>query len=261
MEIAPIFQSRATLVHGLMSLYWMWCEEEGWAFSQHREFLHEWLPKDFRSTAFWGEGCVPQVLAHYWYISRTDATCRSEVSLAEILDAITRCCLGEGGIKFPSPYFGIEDVMRHHLAAFLQCDDPLKDETVQQVSYFAEPLLHLVVRTNFKQACKLLWPRISRLRFEYFRPERRWQYAIAKSERGRQISIIPPLSKEWDDLLREARDCQLPGVPRALATDKFLLLLFVIAFPFRATPEVVRYLGWKFGSVWFIDKPITAARD
>jgi hypothetical protein len=260
LEIGPIYRGRATLIYALMSLYWLWCEEEGWPIGRHREFLSEWIPKDFHSSFFWGEGCVPQVLAHYWYMSRADATCRSEIALGHVLNAVTSCCLGEAGIKFPSPYFGFEDVLRCHLVQFLKCSDPLQYETAHGLSYFAEPLLHLLVRTNFKTICQSLWPKISRLRFEGFRPERRWQYAIAFSDRGRQISVVPPLTKQWQELLREARDCRVDRIPPLLARDPFLLLLFVIVFPWRATAEVVRYLGWKLGTVWLIDPPIRGNR-
>jgi len=44
-------------------------------------------------------------------------------------------------------------------------------------------------------------------------------------------------------------------VPRTFLEDRYLLLLFCIVFPHRFTSELIRYLGYRFNDVWFLDPP------
>lgn len=64
--------------------------------------------------------------------------------------------------------------------------------------------------------------------------------------------VQPPATKQRAELVEEARYCRLAKVPHALASEVWLLALFVILLPYRATPEALRYLGWKLGTVWCI---------
>jgi hypothetical protein len=256
-EIAPIFQGRATLVYALMSVYWLWSEEVGWLVSEDRQFLMEWLPRNYDKSILWGEGAVPQYLAHYWYISRTDATSSSASLLGGLLGAVIDLCTTEVASNFPNPYFTFEEVMRHHLSHFLQdADEPLQDESGVMTSYTALSLLHLLVRMNLKRSCKMLWPDITRLGMKHFEPEEAWQYGLWRSKRGRELTVQPTPATRWDDLVKAARDCRVLNAPSALLKEKHILLLHAIIFPYRATPEIIRYLGRQFDSVWFIPPPI-----
>jgi hypothetical protein len=256
-EIAPIYIARATLIYALLSLYWLWSEEQAWPVEEHKIFLDEWLPKDHRQSYLWGEGVVPQFLAQYWYFSKIDSTWKSEMLLGSLLHALTKMNLNHEGQKFPSPYFGFEDLMKHLLAGFLQSrDDPLKGETAHKVSFMAEGVLHLFVRTNLKQSAKLLWPDFTQLGLKRFEVEEPWQYCLYRTEVGRELMVMSPPTKEWADLVDEARDCRLTKVPHALANEPWILALFVVLLPYRATPEALRYLGWKLGTVWCIPSAI-----
>jgi hypothetical protein len=252
-EIAPIYIARATLSYALLSLYWLWSEENAWPVKDHKAFLDEWPPKDHRQSGLWGEGAVPQFLAQYWYFSKVDSTWGSEMLLGSLLNALIKMNLDHEGQKFPSPYFGFEDFMKHLLAGFLQTrDDPLRGETARRMSFMAEGVMHLFVRTNLKRSAKLLWPDFTQLGLKRFEVEEPWQYCLYRTAAGRELMVQPPATKQWAELVDEARDCRLAKVPHALANEVWLLALFVVLLPYRATPEALRYLGWKLGTVWCI---------
>jgi hypothetical protein len=84
-EIGPIYQGRATLVYALMSAYWFWSEDRKWPVARHRDFLAGWMPTDFDRSFLWGEGAVPQMLCHYWYISRVTPDQSAEFLLGRML--------------------------------------------------------------------------------------------------------------------------------------------------------------------------------
>lgn len=65
---------RCVLVTGLLSLFWFWCEEQGWPDSDHKIAFDEIFPVPMFSLELWGEGVVPQILVHLWHWRETDAT-------------------------------------------------------------------------------------------------------------------------------------------------------------------------------------------
>ncbi len=258
-EIAPMYKARATVTYALMSAYWLWsCEEQSWPIKEQSEFLLSWLPRDFAGSYLWGEAAVPQFLAHYWFLSRTDAGWNSEYhQLVSLVTGVIFLNLTEPHREFPSPYFSFEDCMKHKLATFLDTgDDPLRGESARGTSFMAEGLLHLLVSANLKQAAKGLWPPFTQLGLMRFDPDQSWQYCLYRNEDGLERMIQPPSTKAWTALVEEARDCRGTGIPAALRAEKFLLLLFLLVMPYRATPDAVRFLGRNLGTVWFIPPPL-----
>jgi hypothetical protein len=257
LEISPIYMGRATLVFALMSLYWLWSRERSWPVLEHKAFLDTWLPKDHSQSYLWGEGAVPQYLAQYWYFSSVDPTWKSEGQLGSLLFAIIRMNRDHPGNLFPSPYFSFEDFLKHLLRGFLQTgDDPLRHETAQGMSFMAEGVMHLFIRTNLKQTAKRLWPEFTKLAVKRYEIVEPWQFCLYRTDHGKEIMAIPAATMHWDDLVNEARECRVTSAPRALVKEKWILALYVIVLPHRATPEIVRYLGRQFGTVWFIPSAI-----
>jgi hypothetical protein len=254
-SIVEIHRGRATLMFALMSLYWFWCQESGWPTQQQKDFLANWLPRDFSRSFIWGEGAIPQLLSHYWYISRTDATSAPETLLVALLHAVVQRSVQEQVLA--SPYFSFEEVMQHAFSRFLLIkDDPLEDESPHMISYFARGLMHLFVRLNKKRSCAMLWPDFTRLGLVHFEPDEAWQYSLWRLQTGYELTHQTPIPGTWSDLVEEARDCRIRKVPPLLLREPLVLLAFVILFPHRATPEVIRFLGKKFGTVWFIPPPV-----
>lgn len=259
LEIAPMYKARATLIYGLMSAYWLWAsEEQSWPIKEHSEFLRSWLPKNFEGSYLWGEAAVPQFLAHYWFLSRTDASWNSERhQLASLVTGVIFLNLTQPHREFPGPYFSFEDCMKHKLATFLDTgDDPLRDESVRGTSFMAEGLLHLLVSANLKQTAKGLWPPFTQLGLMRFDPDQTWQYCLYRNDGGLNRMIQPSSTKAWTDLVEEARDCRGTGIPAALRAESFILLLFLLSMPYRATPDAIRFLGRQLGTAWFIPDPI-----
>jgi hypothetical protein len=175
LEIGAMHKARATLITSLLAVYWLWSEQIGWQNASHRDFIYNWMSHDLADDYLWGEAAVPQFLAHYWYLSKTDPSWRSESQLASLMKTVVVCCSVMPYGKFPGPYFGYEQVAQHHLAHFMGAEDPLADESATNVSFSAEYLLHLLVRANLKQSCKAIWPSFSNLGLKRFEPKERWQ--------------------------------------------------------------------------------------
>jgi len=174
----------------------------------------------------------------------------AEQFLLIILLTLLECQISGTAKPFASPYFSLSSVVRwlHGIGSGIE-DDDIGDANFGYSSYFAEGLLHLAVRANLKDDCKKLWPPFTKVVQHYFEVEQPWQYCLIRSDRGVNHSIVPEPTGHWTDLQAIAADITTPKVPSALRGDPVLLLLFAIIAPYRATPDVVRYLGWCFSEI------------
>ena len=84
-------------------------------------------------------------------------------------------------------------------------------------------------------------------------PETKWEYCLLHSENGKYLETQPLLTKEWKELVQEAKSIEITVAPQSLCENHILLALFLILFPYRACPEVARSLGGKFDPDWFIN--------
>jgi hypothetical protein len=199
----------------------------------------------------WGEAAIPQFLAYCWFLRRVSPGA-ADGMLASVMYAIVRRDPDQESGGLASPYWDAESVARHSLASILHSEDPMKSEAIGRVSFFAEALLHLLVRTNSKNECKAIWPMLTRLQLAQFIPRHRWQYCLSSSDEGREEHVIPPRRKEWVDLVNEARSIRCSEVPEALLSLPLLHALFITVFPYRATPAVVRRVSFEFDRRWLI---------
>lgn len=247
------YPARRAVLNGIGSAYWLWCQRDDLA-PANLAAVEALLPAEFGPRSLWGEGALPQLLAHYWYMSRRDASFAPERRLAQLLATVIRCQLGQEGAEFlASPYYAIDDVVRHRHAGLLgTANDPFDAMSFRGASYFAEALFHLVVRTNLKQHCKTLWPDFTRLNLRWFEVAEPWQFCIIHTEEGLASTRIVPPTGAWAALQEAAAAYDTPKVPELLRADPVLLLLFVIMVPYRATPEVIRFLGREFSDIWFL---------
>lgn len=247
------YEGRYTLLVALMAIYWFWSEERGWSNKSHREFIETFVPRDHTKLSLWGEGVLPQLLIHLWYLRATDSSIMPDHLIAALLSQIIRLSIDDKSNGLASPYYTFEDVNRHILRDFLILkEDPFQGDNFRNSSFFALSLMHLLVRTNLKQTCKSIWPNFSRLNFKYFSPSKNWMFCLKEAPDGREVFEQPKLTKEWDELINEAGDFSGTGIPLALKENRYLFFLFVLLFPYRATPSAVRCLGRQFNDTWFI---------
>jgi hypothetical protein len=193
------------------------------------------------------------MLCYYWFLSETDPRSDNEFLLAQIIERISSKRLREGSMGLASPYYDFEDVARHTLSPVLGKDkDPIGDEFKGLVSYYAEAVLHLLVRTGRKVTCKSLWPDLTTLEFMTFIPDAHWRYCLWRTDRGEYVQVQPPLTKDWNELVDEARQVDCLEAPGILAENRSLFALFLILLPHRGTPSAIRSLAYQFDRTWFI---------
>ncbi len=253
---AAFYRARYTLILGLLSVLWLWCQEESWPGDLDKEELEKFLLEGESYGTLWGEGAVPQLLAHYWFLKMRRPAAATDLRLVAMLNRLSATGPDSEPDGLPDPYWDFDSVIRHELVPIL---GPRQDElgryTTGRVSYFAESLLHLLVRTNLKNQCKSAWPGISRLRLAEFIPQHRWQYCLCFTPHGAVREVQPPLRKKWNDLMQEAASIHCDSPPPPLTENAPLLWLYVLLFPYRGKPDVVRRVSYRFNRTWLISQP------
>jgi hypothetical protein len=247
------YRARYTLLLAIQSLLWFWCEDVGWEDPSMKSEVERFLFTGKQQLYIWGEGALPQLLLYYWFLKKKEGSSASEYLLGSLIHHITS---DEGGLPrgLPSPYYDFEAVTRHAFSEHLgYLQDPIKDDSSAGRSYYAESLIYLLVRTGRKQLCKSLWPNLTKVSWASFQPGNPWQYCLRQTKEGLNKEVQPPYEKHWDNLVEEACSIDCSIVPNHLIKNRYLLALFVLLFPYRGTPEVLRLLGWQFDPDWFID--------
>jgi hypothetical protein len=244
------YRPREILIYGLLSVYWFWSEAEGWQKPSHKAFVESKIPHAAPPKWLWGEGAIPHFLPYIWYRKRRGAVEESNAGIAIALAALLNCKLGQGQ-ELASPYYDIEDVVKHEAQAILGVDDPFEGESFGGSSYFCESLLTCMVRANMKAECVELWPDFTRINHERVVPDEPWRYGLYRTGDGAENQTeIYPSTGNWAELREAAKDCVAADIPEALKADPILLLLFTIVFPFRASFSAVKFLHGEFDNTW-----------
>ncbi len=240
------YRPRALLIYALMGIYWMWSDDEGWIDSNHKTVVEGLIPENLPPKSLWGEGAISHLLAFIWYQKRVALSPNQDEFLAVVLRDILRNKLGPDE-QLPSPYYGIEDVVRHKYLNILGCDDPFEGDGFKGTSYICESLMMCLVRANLKERCKEYWSDFTRINHERLVPNKAWSFALYRTdEDATNITHIYPSTMQWKDLQALFAEQEGADIPKALKADSILLLLFVTIFPFRASFSAVKYLHRKF---------------
>lgn len=250
---------RYLLLNALLSVLYLWSEESERQIDGLDELLRKHPDPKHCRLPLWGEFAVPQFIAIHWRLRKMDATVGPDVFLGQLLNGILDAVENGSEKSFFGPYTDFSSVLRAELSKELPSRRvEVPASSPNRTSFFAEGVLHLLIRTGMKQTCKAAWPSYSRIGHGRFVPDSPADYCSYRTPNGVEtITQVAP-TETWVNIKQAARSASLENVPAALTERKYLLLLFGIVCPHRATPSVLRFLGRHLNSCWFIDAPIDA---
>ncbi|MGQ0834887.1 MAG: hypothetical protein ACT4O5_08210 [Gammaproteobacteria bacterium] len=242
------YKPRLLLLYALMAIYWMWSEKEGWKRPEHKAVIESLIPEGLPPQWLWGEAAIAHFLSFVWFRKRLAPSPAHDIVVARVLAAIMQNKLQEGPEHLASPYYTIEDVVRHKSQPLLGCDDPYEGDGFQGTSYVCEGLMACLVRSGIKEACRELWPDFTRINHERLVPDEPWRYGLFRTGEGAtNATKIYPSMMEWTELQKIASEEDVGSdIPQALKGHPFLLLLFVNIFPFRLSFSAVKFLHGEF---------------
>lgn len=206
--------------------------------------LKRWLLKNHKGLNLWGEGAVANLVPWLVYLRKHDPTLRPDYEIAGLAEVVVKMNQHDSTSALPCPYFSAEEVIRKQLSLDKHGDaSGLRRETFAGSSYTAEALLHLLVRTNLKRSCKMIWPDFTRLghhRLVFAAP---WHYCLLKVDLGIDETRIYPSSYEWTQLKSEATHKGKPAIAPELLARNWLLAFWWQIAPHRFTSEASRFFS------------------
>jgi hypothetical protein len=254
---AFVYRARITKIAGLLSVLYFWLESTSWPESLSRKDFVPCVQSLGRHVHLWGEGALPQVLLHYWFMRATTSASAIEMQLASIVSALTPREVNGKSWGPAGPYWTFPEVVKaDHPQIFGPQPNLLAREARGGYSHFLWPCFQLLCRTNRKTTCWVMWPGASVVPHSEFRPSERWMFSLPTAPDGHNTTRMHALPMTWDNLKHESRKVACESTPPSLAKEHLVLALYVQQVPYRALPDVVRHLGWKLDPTWFIGPPI-----
>ncbi len=243
----PVFRVRITHLAGLLGLYGLWRRMLGSEMDANDEFIRKFSFERTNQMFLWGEACVPQFLAAYFYRRSVDASISTELMLATLIRGICTRNDPRGKKGLPSPYYDAEQVLLDLLG---DEENRMKDNFAGS-SYSLEAFFHLIVRCNLKQTAKLLWPDVSRISYSEFRPGRPWRFFQWRSKMGLTTQRLHRSREEWPILVAEAADDRGKDLPPIIRPFPMECLAFLLVYPHRLTASAVR---WLDSQIWTLER-------
>jgi hypothetical protein len=218
----------------------MWCDA-----------LRDWLLRKHEYLYLWGEAAIPSFIVFWFFLRKNEATLRPDLELSALLRVVISTNQPRSASALANPYYGFEDVARHGFGFdAASASSKFSQETFSGSSFFAETLLHLLVRTNLKSHCRQHWPDFNRIGHIKSIPSASWQYCLTKIREGIEETRLYPSGYDWDTLRNEAAISTWTYVPGYLLDRPLLAVMWWFVAPYRATSDAVRAVASKLVPGW-----------
>jgi hypothetical protein len=246
-----VYDWRQTLLLGLLSCLAIYNEKTTRLEGESYGRLCAWLLRRDAKFALWGEGAIANLVPWITWLQLHEPTIRSEVLVSAITTAVVRRNQRQSQDPLSSPYYSFEEIVRAKVGLGSRAEiEALKEDSASGSSYTARPLFHLLVRTNLKSECKLLWDEFSRLSHHSCIPDAAWEYCVLDIAAGVNGTKIYPRLHHWDQLREEARQIEGSVVPVELRARPWLLALWWQIAPYRYGTESSRVFVGEVCPAW-----------
>lgn len=202
--------------------------------------LRQWL-QQHTDGLLWSEAAVASLVPWLIWIRKHDSTMRPDYRIAALAEAVISRNQPKSKSPLPGPHYSFEDVIRFNMKLDKAGEaSALGRETFAGSAFTAEPLFHLLVRTNLKQECKGLWPSFTKLSHRSCIPDNTWEYCTLRIASGVDQTRIYPSTYKWDTLKAEAIQPVSGSLPAEIAARPCLLALWWQVAPHRYTAAANR---------------------
>lgn len=196
---------RVTCLYGLLTSLAIANESDGLLDAASGAALTEWLKEGTYKPLLWGEAAFSSLAPWLVWVRRADPTIRVDYEIAGLAESIVKLNEPDSDLALVGPYYSFEDLIRHQLLdPDIHRSGPLDRETRHGCSSIAVAALHLLVRTNMKRACKVVWPGFTKLTHRRIVLDEPWHYGLLRAPGGVEESRVFPLTYNWDELKQDA---------------------------------------------------------
>ena len=238
-----VYEVRMTHLLGLMGIYGLWrarrirqgVEVE----DQDRDkFLRRFSEERSKSLRMWGEYAIPQFLAYNFYRRTFDPSPATDFLYCSLIEVIIEQNGKSEGL-LANPYYDAESYLPH----LIGLDTQGLEDSFRGSSYFLEGLLHLFVRSNWKQKVASIFPDITRMGMRHYAPAEPWRNYLFRDRSGKSYHRFWKLPYSWDALRTEASEDRGDDIPESIKENPIGYLCFLCVYPHRVNSSGLRWVS------------------
>lgn len=194
---------------------------------------------------FWGESALPNFLSIFWLLEHSGQNWIGEELLLHIINALTR----ENQKLSNDPLQGPEILPDEFFSSFLKKLRHPKPSRGRRapVSWSLESLVQLLAIRMRRQALKARWWNITHVEMASFKPTRIADALLWHCDSGEEMERLPRKPQSWGELTAAAKANDITTLPKILQDDPDFALMFMLAYPHRASTTLVKALDTWFG--------------
>jgi hypothetical protein len=194
---------------------------------------------------FWGESALPNFLAIFWMLEHHGQNWFGEELLLQIINALTK----QNQKLSDDPLQGPEispDKCFSSILEKLRNPKPRRGRRAP-VSWSLESLVQLLAIRMRRQALKARWWNITQVEMASFKPTRNADTLLWNCDEGEEMERLPGKPQKWGELTAAAKSNDISVLPRILQDDPDFALMFILAYPHRASTTLVKALDKIYG--------------
>lgn len=196
-----------------------------------------------------GEGIIPAFLSLFWAKENFDASRECDIEMVSVLNALINMASYGPNV---SSYYSLEEETLFHYRDYLGrgWHHIEADERIG-MSQFAYVCTLLLVKRNWKKTAKNHWSEITHIVRQETILDNLVEFPFFRSSNAREITKLVQIPRTWDELVEEASRPVEVELPFLLKKNTFLVALFLIFMPHRATEDIVLWLDRELCDTWY----------
>lgn len=236
-----VYRARMTTLLGYLTAYenYLHLKNEK---SESKEAIEHFVETQKKYLLLWSESATPAFLSVAWFLERHNKQLQAEQIILSIVQSIVTLNGPESkGPGLADPYHPIDDVMRMYLALGQDGLDDISQEDFEGHSYGLQSLVEWLARRLRRQSARF-WKEITHICYSEFIPDPLWATYLWYSEKGELHHRFPKKPESWKCLLDRSQDKEFGTVPELVRQMPEFLLLFLLVYPHRMRPGLLRLL-------------------
>jgi hypothetical protein len=211
--------------------------------------VRDFVLTDVRYRFLTGEAIIPAFLAVFWCKDKSAANYKCDQELMSVLYGLVMSTRAAG---MASPYYDIAEVaVRDHKTFLGIMWHRIDQDQRHDRSQFAFALLCLLVRRNWKQTVKQIWPDLTHIIRQETRIDEPNEFAFFRTDNATEHDALMQIPRTWQELVNEVQNALTPELPDLLERDPVLVLLLVVFLPYRCTEAVCLWLDRQLATTWY----------
>ncbi|MEN3952623.1 hypothetical protein [Iodidimonas sp. SYSU 1G8] len=218
------------------------------------EYIKSLLIESLKDPQIWGAACIPSIIIRYWASCRLKADLEPESIFIQIVNTIF--CLNVHKKTYfpalPSPYYDFVDCWAYHHDIRYFGENKIWDDDFSNRMWFGRAVMFILAKRNWKQTCKRLWSRFSRISHE--EPEFTSNNFFDPSYHNEgKIETYMFHEGGWDALVNSAIDSGIEPQLDRLGKLSWLVAAYIALVPYRGSTTLIMWLDSELNSTWYND--------